>query len=191
MGNFCEVASECMTAIGIVGAGLWAAYLIQRRRSLEPRAELVHRCQLWNAGNAVFLRIFIDVRNPSEVVLRPGDGATHVQQPPDTIDVEVGSADNWKDIEKIHHLLSSEGVYIEPKEFETLSHDVKLPDGIRYVQIETIVACKRTKEMENFEGDAATAPDLDDEAERWTLATLIDLEQLQPKSLQIRPLNGV
>ena len=36
-------------------------------------------------------------------------------------------------------------------------YQVKLPTDIRYVQIETIVACKRTKEMEHFEGDAATA----------------------------------
>jgi hypothetical protein len=88
----------------------------------------------------------------------------------------------WIDVAKIPHLSSSGGVFVEPKEFETLYHDVKLPPEIRYIQLETIVACKRTKKMKEFEGDAAQAPELNDEDERWTLATLIDLEQLRPKS---------
>jgi hypothetical protein len=174
-----KAVGDSMTAIGIVVAGIWAIYLIQRRRSLEARAELTHRWQVWQRGNENLLRFCIDIRNPSEVALQPGDGATRIQQPPagDKFDCAKGATDNWTDIAKIHHWLSSEGVYIEPKEFETLCHDVKLPPGLRYVQLETIVACKRTDKMRDFDDDTPeTERELGDDDERWTLITLVDLE---------------
>jgi hypothetical protein len=178
-----KAVSDLMTAVGIVVAALWAIYLIQRRRSLEARAELGHRWHLWQSNGDAFLRLYIDIRNPSEVVLLPGDGATRIQQPPaGEFDCAKDAPENWKDIANIHHWLSSEGVHIEPKESETLCHDIKLPPSMRFVQLETIVACKRTMKMKNFDEDTPEAElGLGDDDERWTLTTLVDLQGLATK----------
>jgi hypothetical protein len=179
-----KVASDTMTAIGIVGAGLWAIYLIQRRRSLEPRASLAHRAQLWNQGPDEVLRLCVKVSNPSGVVIRPGDGTTRVQLPPiGTLNAHAFAPDVWVDIEKIRHCLGYEDVYIEPKESEIFTHDIKLPIGVRHLQIATELACARTSEMkvDRALGRPTEALDLPKDADRWTLTTLIDLNELRAK----------
>jgi hypothetical protein len=179
-----KVASDTMTALGIVGAGLWAVYLIQRRRSLQPRASLAHRAQLWNQGPDEILRLSVKVSNPSGVVIRPGDGTTLVQQPPiGTLDAHAFAPDVWVNIEKIRHCLGYEDVFIEPKESETFTHDIKLPNGIRHLQVATELACERTREMKVDRALGRPTQDLDlpKNADRWTLTTLIDLNELRAK----------
>jgi hypothetical protein len=180
-----KVASDTMTAIGIFAAGLWATYLIQRRRSFEPRASLAHRAQLWNQGSDEILRLYVEVSNPSEVVIRPGDGNTRIQQPSvGIINAHQFAPDAWMDIEKIRHCLGYEDVHIEPKESETFTHDIKLPADIRYLQIATEMACTRTIEMkvDRALGRPTVSLDLPKDADRWTLTTLIDVNELRTRT---------
>jgi hypothetical protein len=179
-----KVVSDSMTAIGILAAGCWALYLIQRRRSLEPRASLAHRAALWNQGTDEILRLSVEVSNPSEVVIRPGDGNTQVQQPPTgKLDPHAFAPDAWMNVQTIRHCLGYEDVHIEPKESETFTHDIKLPPGVRYLQIATEMACVRTKEMkvDRASGRPTANLVLPKDADRWTLTTLIDVNELRAK----------
>ena len=181
-------ASDFMTAIGILFAGLWTGYLIHRRRSLEPRAALVHHFQLWHQGQDRFLRLSIEIRNPSEVTIRPGDGSTQVQRPPaGEFDPKQYSEQFWQDIVRLRHSLGFESVHIEPKESETFTHDINLPDGVRYIQLTTEMACVRTRVMERPLALGRPKEDLviNDETDRWTLTTLIDLEAISLKPAPI------
>jgi hypothetical protein len=178
-------AKDITTILGLVLAGVWTAFLIQRRRSLEPRASITHRWQIWYQGADRMLRMFVEVSNPSEVVIRPGDGETRIQQPPTgSFSSHEFAPDTWVDIEKIRHCLGYEDVYIEPKESETFAHDVRLPIGVRYLQIATEMACVRTKDMkvDRALGRPTAALDLPKDADRWTLTTLIDLNEPNSKT---------
>jgi hypothetical protein len=180
-----KVISDSMTAIGILAAGLWAIYLIQRRRSLEPRAALAHRAELWTQGTDEVLRLSVQVTNPSEVAIQPGDGNTQVQRPPNgKLDPHAFAPDAWMNIEKIRHCLGYEDVHIEPKESETFTHDIKLPPGVRYLQIATEMACVRTKHMKVDRALGRPTADLvlPRDADRWTLTTLIDVNELRGKA---------
>jgi hypothetical protein len=184
-------AKDVITTLGILFAGVWTAFLIQRRRSLEPRASIAHRWQLWQQGADRMLRVFVEVSNPSEVGIQPGDGQTRIQQPPiGSFSSHEFAPDVWVDVERIRHCMGYEDVHIEPKEFETFTHDVRLPPGVRYLQIATEMACDRTSDMKVDRADGRpTAPlDLPKNADRWTLTTLIDLDEPKPKSARTKTL---
>lgn len=182
-------AKDVSTTLGLVLAGIWTAFLIQRRRSLEPRASIAHRWQLWHQGDDRMLRVFVEVSNPSEVGIQPGDGQTRIQQPPSgSFNSHSFAPDIWVDVERIRHCMGYEEVHIEPKESETFTHDVRLPRGVRYLQIATEMACARTKDMkvDRAYGRPTAQLNLPKDADRWTITTLIDLDEPNPKSSQTK-----
>lgn len=175
--------SDAMTSLGILGAGAWALYLIRQRRSLESRVEILHHTSVWDQGaNTPVLRLAVEIRNPSEVAIKPGDGRTVIQVPPGSpFDPKVYAVKQWVGLTKIRHCLSYEDVRIEPKESETYTHDIPLPHGSRYLQIHSELACKRTAAVGSSAKGERPKEDLEipERDERWTLITFLDLQKLQ------------
>jgi hypothetical protein len=191
VGSHCHraAAKDIATILGIGLAGLWTVFLLERRRSLEPRAMITHRAHVWEQYPREILRLSVEVSNPSEVAIRPGDGTTRVQRPPSQLNPHTFAPDAWIDVEKIRHCLGYEDVHIEPKESETFTHDVELPVGVRYLQIATEMACERTKDMKNRADGRPTAPlELSTDTDRWTVTTLIDLAELRAKTGATSPI---
>jgi hypothetical protein len=175
-----ETVAHFATALAVLIAGVWALYTTLHRRSLAPRAELSHQYQLWNHQDGEALRIFIELRNPSEAMLIPGDGMTHVQIPPTTALGADYANEAWSSIAKIRHPMMYEGMRIDPKEVEVFVHDVSIPAGIRYLQLHTWVLCDRIDQGDSDGDERPTAAiELPDEDETWSRTTLIDLEPIR------------
>jgi hypothetical protein len=174
-----EVAAHIATAVGVVIAGCWAWYLTRRRRSLEPRVELIHRYQTWQDSDGSVLRLSVELRNPSEALLSPGDGMTYVQVPPiNALNSAEYVYDVWTDIAKIRHASTYESIRVEPKESEIFSHDVRLPPNIRFVQLYTVLACK-PGEQKYAADDQRPIDEIEipEDDETWHTITLIDLKE--------------
>jgi hypothetical protein len=174
-----KAVSDGATVIAVAIAGIWTWYLARRRRSLVPRATIVHRTQLWQRGAESYLRLYVELQNPGEVAISPGDGNTQIQLPPDgVVDQKLYVDRNCKDHLRLRHCCGFEDVTIEPKESEIFPHDVPVPEGCRFVQIRTELACMRRLETKRTSGTSKRPQedyDITDEKERWTLTTLLDL----------------
>ena len=148
-----EAVAHFAEALGVVIGGIWAYFVTKIRRSLEPRAELKHGYQTWEDATGRVLRIVVMIRNPSEALLRPGDGMTRVQKAPtDDIDANQYAYDKWTDIAKIRHAIEHEELRIEPKETEIFVHDVRVDKGVRFIQLYTWISCRRLNRKETSVG---------------------------------------
>lgn len=180
------------TALGVVIGGVWVYFVTTRRRSLEPRAELTHRHQIWADARGRILRLIVEIRNPSETMLSPGDGMTYVQTPPaEPINPAEYADDSWFTIAKIRHAVSYEKLRIDPKEAEVFVHDVRLPADARFIQLHTWVACERegwsplASVSSPVKSECAAETAIDDrpakeielglQDDSWVVTTLIDL----------------
>ncbi len=184
-----ETAAHFATVIAVVIGGCWAWFTTVHRRSLEPRAQLAHRHQLWADAGGSVLRVFIDLHNSSEAMLAPGDGMTYVQTPPDTpIDANEYASDQWMDIAAIRHAATFEEIRIDPKETETFVHDIRLPPGARYVQIYTWLKCEAyMKPLSDSVGDDRPTGEIElpFKDDSWNTITLIDLQEHKTQDLPI------
>ena len=131
------------TAIGVILVGIWGIYTTIHRRSLVARAELAHKCQVWSDSQGEVLRLFVELGNPSESLMQPGDGMTIVQIPPSAdIDTTEYAYDAWVTIAALRHAVEYEELRIEPKETEVFVHDVRVPTGTRFIQIHSWMLCE-------------------------------------------------
>jgi hypothetical protein len=90
------------------------------------------------------------------------------------------------DIGRMDHPLEDDEVFLDPAEKETYSFDFPIPDGVRYLQLYTSIACERKKGSKKKirsppvtpEGSEPVAKPADGDGDyyRWDLTTLIDLE---------------
>jgi hypothetical protein len=109
------------------------------------------------------LRISVSLRNCGDVVINPGISYTEIQFPPEAPPDAQSQADLvWCQYVRIDHPWADDQAVIEPGETETYSHDVALPDCMRFVQVASVVKCE------------------DGESDRlhWDETTLIDLDRL-------------
>ena len=179
-----EIVGHFATAFGVAIAGIWALYVANRHRSLEARAEVIHRHQIWQDPTGRVLRVVVVLRNPGQARLKPGDGITYVQTlPRRPIDSKNVTYLTWIGLEKIHHPATYEEVWIDPKESERYVYDVSLPPGIRYIQLYTLFNCKRANQGSITSGAKPPQDEFkpDEKDDHWSLTTLIDLEE-RPKA---------
>jgi len=168
---------DLLTALGILGAGLWAAFLAERRRSLSNRAQLLHKYELWKRGEDEILRVYVQLRNIGDVQITPGRAGTYVQTPPEGPILADGDAeDNWIDVIQVRHAMQEEEVYLEPGENEDYSFDFQIPSGCKLLQLHTYVECERRP---NNTKDQPSAGKRKHETDynHWDLTTLIDLHR--------------
>jgi len=177
------VFAHLATAGAVLIAGWWTWFTTIHRRSLTARVQFVHRYQVWSDAHGDVLRVFVELRNPSEAMLVPGDGMTYVQTPPIVpIDSSDYSYDLWNDVVAIRHAVTYESIRIEPKETEIFSHDVRLPAGARFVQLYTWLWCEPSSSpLPDSDGTTRPTaeielPTLDD---TWNTLTLVDLAGLK------------
>jgi hypothetical protein len=182
-----ETLAHFATAIGVTIAGVWAFYTTYHRRSLAPRAELNHQYQLWSQQNNDVLRIFIELRNPSEAMMVPGDGMTYVQIPPTNSCLPSDYAtDAWISIAKLRHPIVYEEMHIDPKEVEVFIHDIPLPIGTRYVQVHSWIYCESIDQGDSGGGKRpVTEIERPNEHDTWAKTTLIDLDAIRSAGQKI------
>jgi hypothetical protein len=166
---------DLMTALGILGAGAWAAYLAARRRSLSTRAQLVHRYIRWKRSSEEFLRVYVQLRNIGDVQITPGHAWTYVQTPPTDIQATSASEDTWVDALRVAHPMQDEEVYLEPGGTEDYNFDFPIPFHSTILQLHTYVECDRRKHSaESPSGESRPDETLHN---HWDLTTLVDLER--------------
>jgi hypothetical protein len=175
-----ECAGHFATFVGVIVAGGWAGYLAWRRGTLVGRAEIMHKHQMWSDSSGQILRVFIELHNPSESVMRPGDGMTLVQTPPITPFLSSDySYERWESIAKIRHPSTYEEIHIDPKEREVFVHDIRVPAGVRFVQIHSWLRCEITDKPLCDTDKPGLRPlgaiEVPREADTWSKTTLIDL----------------
>jgi hypothetical protein len=108
-------------------------------------------------------RLVVRLRNCGDVVVDPGTSYTKIQVPPNALPSAQALAEtSWFELATILHPWAGDGTIIEPGESESYCHDVPLPDGIRYVQISSVVKCDEDGRL------------------HWDETTLIDLFALDP-----------
>jgi hypothetical protein len=160
-------------------AACWVWLAANRRQATAPQSTLVHRHQVWADSTGTLLRVQIEIHNPTESVIMPGDGMTFVQLPPlDAIDPCEYSYARWRDIAAIRHASAFERIRIAPKETHSFVHDVRLPDGARFVQIHSWLMRQATRKLPpdlEGEGRPVGAIDSPGAARVWSATTLVDL----------------
>jgi hypothetical protein len=169
---------DALTALGILVAGVWTAFLADRRRSLSNRAQLVHRYDRWKHGDDEILRVYVELQNIGDVKVTPGRAYTYVQVPPQGTIASVGNAeDNWVDVIQVPHAMQEEGVYLEPGENEDYNFDFPIPTGCKILQLHTCVECERSPHETQNEPLSDGKWKHDTDYDHWDLTTLIDLER--------------
>jgi hypothetical protein len=170
---------DIATALGILGAGVWAAFLAERRRSLSTRAKLTHRHEVWKRDANKILRVYVTLRNIGDVQINPGRAGTYVQTPPiDAISSEGNAEDKWVDVKHVPHEMQEEGAYLEPGETEDYNFDFPIPPGCTLLQLHTYVECERRTDP--LPGDPIPSEGMgkhDTDYNHWDLTTLVDLEK--------------
>jgi hypothetical protein len=166
-----------------------------RRQATAPQTALVHRHQVWADSTGTLLRVSIEIHNPTEGVLVPGDGMTFVQLPPlDAIDPCEYSYTRWRDIAAIRHASAFERIRIAPRETHGFVHDVRLPEGARFVQIHSWLMRHATRKLPpdpDGDGRPVGAIDSPGAPRVWSATTLVDLGVQRSRSSlpELKPFN--
>jgi|SRR5580658_9207105 hypothetical protein len=166
---------DVATTIGILGAGAWAAFLADRRRSLSTRAQLIHRYLRWTRAEEQVLRVYVELRNIGETKITPGQAWTYVQIPPQGPLTTKPAEDCWPDAVRVVHPMQEEEVYLEPGETEDYSFDFSIPAGARFLQLHTYIECD-VRPPDAVQGSSTDERFVETNYNHWDLTTLIDLE---------------
>jgi hypothetical protein len=185
-----------LSALGAVLIAAWWVWLTaNRRQATAPQTALVHRHQVWADSTGTLLRVSIEIHNPTEGVLVPGDGMTFVQLPPlDAIDPCEYSYTRWRDIAAIRHASAFERIRIAPRETHGFVHDVRLPEGARFVQIHSWLMRHATRKLPpdpDGDGRPVGAIDSPGAPRVWSATTLVDLGVQRSRSSlpELKPFN--
>jgi hypothetical protein len=189
-----ESVAYLSAAAAVFIAAWWVWLTANRRQATAPQSTLVHRHQVWGDSTGTLLRVSIEIHNPTDSVIMPGDGMTFVQLPPlDAIDPCEYSYSRWRDIAAIRHASAFEQIRVAPKETYSFVHDVRLPEGARFVQIYSWLMRQATRKLPpDLEGDGRPVGAIESPGAAlvWSTTTLVDLGVPRTRVLpELKPLN--